>query len=88
MDFFILFITIAWCLSGWLAYRIGQKLDDNKTYDWQLKLCCLIFGPYLFIMSIMEYLKRKKRAKYTAKEMLNRRKDIYDLWDWLLGINR
>ena len=29
------FAGVAWCLSGWLAWRISQKLDEKKRYDWQ-----------------------------------------------------
>jgi hypothetical protein len=74
--------AIPWCLSSWLALRIGQKLD-GKIYDWQTKLCSLFFGPIMLTMFAMEYLKQRKRAKYIGKEMHSRKKDIYDLWDWL-----
>lgn len=79
MDLFV--IIIAYCLCGWLAWRIGEKLDKKK-YDWQDKACGLIFGPFLLIVAVIEYFKRKKRAKYTPIERLNK-KDIYTLWDWL-----
>lgn len=75
--------AIMWCLSSWWSWRIGQKLDD-KTYDWQIKLCGLIYGPLILIPTIMEYLKRKHRAKYTPNEQRNK-KDIYTFWDWLFG---
>lgn len=75
-------LAIPWCLSSWLALKVGQKLD-GKIYDWQTKLCSLLFGPVLLIALVMEYLKQRKRAKYTEKEMHSRKKDIYDLWDWL-----
>ena len=84
MDIFksSLVFAIPWCLSSWLALRIGQKLE-GKIYDWQTKLCSLFVGPFLLIALAMEYFKRRKRAKYTEKEMHSRKKDIYDLWDWL-----
>jgi hypothetical protein len=79
-------LAIPWCLSSWLALKVGQKLD-GKIYDWQTKLCGLFFGPFLLIASAMEYFKRRKRAKYTVKELLGRKKDIYDFWDWLFPLN-
>ena len=74
-------VGVVWCFSGWVAWRIGQKLD-GKTYNWQDKVCGLIFGPAILVPLIIEYLKRKKRAKYTPIERLNK-KDIFTLWDWL-----
>jgi len=86
MDLFDLFFAIAWCLSGWLAWRIGQKLDGKK-FNWGEKLCVLIFGPFILILAIMEYFKQKKRKNDHRRpiEQLNRKKDIYDFWDWFFG---
>jgi len=84
-------LGLAWCLSGYLAWKIGEKLDQKNygpycsSYLWQDKICGLIFGPIMLIMLVMEYLKQRKRAKYTPCEMVNPKKDIYDLWDWFLG---
>ncbi len=80
MDLFV--VIIAYCLCGWLALRIGQQKVDKQTYDWQTKVCVLIFGPFMLIVAVIEYFKRKKRAKYTPIERLNK-KDIYTIWDWL-----
>lgn len=78
------FLGLAWCLSGYMAWKIGEKLDQ-KNYGWQDKVCGLIFGPILLILLAMEYFKQRKRAKYTPDEMVNRKKDVYDLWDWFFG---
>lgn len=83
---FSFIFAIPWCLSSWLALRIGQKLDD-KIYDWQTKFCSLFYGPIMLTMLTVEYLKRRKRAKHTEKEMYGRKNDIYDLWDWLFPWN-
>jgi hypothetical protein len=82
--------AIPWCLSGWLAIMIAQKID-GKICDWQTKLCSLLFGPAILIMVIitftMEYFKKKIRAKYTPQELSCRKRDIFDYWDQICPWN-
>jgi len=80
----VFFAGVAWCLSGWLAWRIGRKLD-KKACDWQDELISFILGPIGLVFMIMEYLKQKKRKNDYRRpiEQLNHKKDIYDFWDWL-----
>ncbi len=80
---FSFIVAIVWYILGWLGCRIMDKLDSTQT-EWKIKFIGIILtGPIAFIWSIMEYLKQKKRAKYTPAELLGRKKDIYDFWDWL-----
>lgn len=85
MEFFLgLAFGLAWCLSGYMAWKIGGKMDQ-KNYGWQDQVLGFILGPIGLILLSMEYFKRRKRAKYAPHEMVNRKKDIYDLWDWFFG---
>lgn len=48
------------CLSGCLALIIRKKLY-NETYDWQSKILSCFYGPFILIMTALEYFKRKFR---------------------------
>jgi len=68
-------IGVLWCLSTWLALRIARKMGEPKE-DWGTKVCVFIFAPFMLFMTTMEYLRRKKRAKYNPIENINRKKDL------------
>ena len=80
------FAGIAWCLSGWLACKVSQKIDQ-KPCDWQEQLAAFAFGPLIFVAMIMEYLKQKYRNAHPSKIPGTRRKrDIFDVWEVFLGL--
>ena len=74
---------ILWCLCGWFAWSIGERME-KKQYNFQQKGCAMILGPVGLIIITMEFLKREKRAKQNPAQQA--RKDIYWLWDWFFGI--
>jgi cell division protein FtsW (lipid II flippase) len=79
---FSFIFAIIWCLTGWLGCVIVEKTDD-KTAGQEEKLCAIVLlGSIFFLIAIFQYFKQKKRAKYTPKELLGRKKDIYDLLEW------
>ena len=83
------FAGVAWCLSGWLAWKIAEKFDKpgTKITNWQMQLAAFIFGPILLVMAIMEYWKRKYRKAHPSVILGTRHKrDIFDIWDWLFGM--